>query len=154
MGGISLDSGGGSGKKSVDMVIPLVPFIDMLAMMITFLMMTAVWTQIGRLQVASQGQGDPSSQPPTPTLQLNLTLTERGYMLNAGATAIEIPKKGEEYDAPKLLEELKKIKKENPDHRAITVAAEDAIEYQWVVQVVDTCITAEFPDVTVQAALG
>jgi biopolymer transport protein ExbD len=116
-------------------------------------MMTAVWTQIGRMQVASQGQGDPSPNN-QPTLTLNLTLTERGYMLNAGATAIEIPKKDENYDTGKLLEELKKIKKENPDHRTITVAAEDAIEYQWVVQVVDTCITADLPDVTVTAALG
>jgi len=153
MGGVSIDSGGGGGKKSVDMVIPLVPFIDMLAMMITFLMMTAVWSQIGRMQVASQGQGDPSPNN-QPTLTLNLTLTEKGYLLNAGATSIEIPKKAEEYDVGKLLEELKKIKKENPDHRTITVAAEDAIEYQWVVQVVDTCITADLPDVTVTAALG
>jgi biopolymer transport protein ExbD len=106
------------------------------------------------MQVASQGQGDPSTQPPTATLQLNLTLTERGYMLNAGATSIEIPMKDEKYDTGKLLEELKKIKKDNPDHRTITVAAEDAIEYQWVVQVVDTCITADLPDVTVTAALG
>lgn len=154
MGGVNLDTGGGGGKKSVDMVIPLVPFIDMLAMMITFLMMTAVWTQIGKLQVASQGQNDATTPPTTPTLQLNLTLTERGYMLNAGATAIEIPKKGEDYDAEKLLSELKKIKKDNPDHRTITVAAEDAIEYQWVVQVVDTCLSADLPDVTVTAALG
>lgn len=153
MAGVSLDAGGGHGKKKVDMVIPLVPFIDMLAMMITFLMMTAVWTEIGKMQVAAQGQND-GPPPTTPTFTVNLTVTERGYMLNAGATALEIPKKSETYDTGKLIEELKKIKKDNPDQRAITVAAEDAIEYQYVVQVVDKCIEAEFPDVTVTAALG
>lgn len=155
MAGVSVDTGGGGGKKAVDLNIPLVPMIDMLAMMITFLMMTAVWTQIGKLQVAQQAQGGESSEPPKPTLQLNLTLTERGYMLSAGAELIEIPKAPDgSYDTAKLTEHLKKIKKDNPDQRAITVAAEDAVQYQHLVRVVDTCIANELPDVSVTAALG
>jgi biopolymer transport protein TolR len=155
MAGVSVDTGGKGGKKSVDLNIPLVPFIDMLAMMITFLMMTAVWTQIGKLQVSQGGAAGESSEPPKPTLQLNLTVTERGYMLAAGADSVEIPKKGDgEYDTAKLLEKLKAIKKDNPDQRAITVASEDSIEYQHLVTVVDKCLDAELPDVSVTAAMG
>lgn len=155
MAGVSVPGGGGSGKKAVDLNIPLVPMIDMLAMMITFLMMTAVWTQIGKLQVAQSAQGGESSEPPKPTLQLNLTLTERGYMLSAGADAVEIPKKADgTYDTAKLIENLKSIKKNNPDQRAITVAAEDGVQYQYLVQAVDQCITAELPDVSVTSAMG
>lgn len=92
MAGVSIPGGGGGGKKEVDLAIPLVPFIDMLAMMITFLMMTAVWTQIGKLQVSqSGGPSDSSSPPPEPTLQVNLTLSEQGYKLAAGADMIDIP---------------------------------------------------------------
>ncbi|AKU93052.1 ExbD/TolR family protein [Vulgatibacter incomptus] len=156
MAGVSVDSGGGSGKKSVDLVIPLVPMIDMLAMMITFLMMTAVWTEIGKLQVAQAPTGpSDSAEPPKPTLQLNLEVTDRGYMLRAGSDAVEIPKKGDgEYDTAKLVEKLKAIKKDNPDQRAITVAAEDSVQYQHLVVVVDKCMEAELPDVSVTAALG
>lgn len=155
MAGVSVDTGGKGGKKAVDLNIPLVPFIDMLAMMITFLMMTAVWTQIGKLQVSQGGAAGESSEPPKPTLQLNLTVTERGYMLAAGADSVEIPKKGDgEYDTAKLLEKLKAIKKDNPDQRSITVAAEDSIEYQHLVVVVDRCLDAELPDVSVTAAMG
>lgn len=154
MAGVSVDTGGKGGKKSVDLNIPLVPFIDMLAMMITFLMMTAVWTQVGKLQVSQGGAAGESSEPPKPTLQLNLTVTERGYMLSAGAEAVEIPKKAEGYDTAKLVEKLKAIKKDNPDQRAITVSAEDSVQYESLVQVVDKCIEAELPDVSVTAALG
>lgn len=155
MAGVSIDTGGG-GKKSVDLTIPLVPMIDMLAMMITFLMMTAVWTEIGKLQVAQAPNGPSDSvEPPKPTLTLTLTLTDRGYLLAAGAEMIEIPKGPDgTYDAAKLVEKLKAIKKDNPDQRAITVAAEDTVEYQYLVMAVDKCLESELPDVSVTAAMG
>ena len=46
--GVSVDSGGGG--KSVDVDINLVPFIDLMSVTISFLIMTAVWTQVGRLE--------------------------------------------------------------------------------------------------------
>lgn len=144
------------GKKSVDLHIELVPFIDMLAMMITFLMMTAVWTEIGKIQVSQAPTGpSESTTPPKPTLQLNLTVTERSYILMAGSEMTEIPKTAEgNLDTAKLVEHLKEIKKNYPDHRAITVAAEDGIQYQHLVLTVDKCIESGLPDVSVTAALG
>lgn len=154
MGGGSIDTGGKGGKKSVDTAVNLVPFIDLLCSLIAFLMMTAVWTQIGKLQVAQQG-GPTQDQPPDqkPTLQLNLTLTERGYLLSAGASAIEVPKKDAAYDLKGLMEKFKLVKADNPEQRTITVSAEDAVEYQDLVRVVDLCIEAQLPDVSVQAAM-
>lgn len=43
--------GGGNRKKSLDAEINLVPFIDLLSMCICFLLITAVWVEIGALQV-------------------------------------------------------------------------------------------------------
>jgi len=154
MAGVSVDSGGGGGKKAVDLNIPLVPFIDMLAMMITFLMMTAVWTQIGKLQVSQAGGPSDSTETPKPTLQLNLTLTEQGYKLTAGADSVDIAKKADgAYDGAKLVEKLKAIKKDNPDQRALTVMAEDSIQYENLVIAVDKCLDADLPDVSVSAAM-
>src|SRR5690606_40590141 len=85
--------GWGGGKRKVDLHIELVPFIDMLAMMITFLMMTAVWTELGKIQVSQAATGaSESNAPPKPTLQLNLTVTERSYLLQVGSEMTEIPK--------------------------------------------------------------
>ena len=52
-GGMDLGNAKG-GKKPLDAAINLVPFIDLMAVTISFLIMTAVWTQIGRLQVSSR----------------------------------------------------------------------------------------------------
>src|SRR2546430_3537368 len=49
------------GKKLLDAEINLVPFIDLLSCCISFLLITAVWTQIAGLQVASSG-GPPGPQ--------------------------------------------------------------------------------------------
>lgn len=143
-------------RRSVDLHIELVPFIDMLAMMITFLMMTAVWTEIGRIQVSQAPTGpSESSTPPKPTLQLNLTVTERSYLLQAGSEMTEIPKSPDgSFDTAKLVEHLKEIKKDYPDHRSITIAAEDGILYHQLVLTVDKCIEAGLQDVSVTAALG
>lgn len=144
-------------RRSVDLHIELVPFIDMLAMMITFLMMTAVWTELGRIQVsqAPTGPSESNAPPPEPTLQLNLTVTERSYLLQAGSEMKEIPLTADgSLDTAKLVEHLKEIKKDYPDHRSISVAVEDGILYQNLVLTVDKCIEAGLPDISVTAALG
>jgi len=46
--------GGGpfqGGKRSLDAEINLVPFIDLLSMCICFLLMTAIWVEIGSVQI-------------------------------------------------------------------------------------------------------
>ncbi len=152
MGGVSIDTGGKGGKKNTDFNVNLVPFIDLLSSLIAFLMMTAVWTQVGRLQVTTGGGVSESSDTPKPTLQLNLTITERGYVITAGGV-IEVPKKDGSFDLKSLGAKLKSIKADNPDQRNITVMAEDAIAYEDLVRVVDLCIEMDLPDVSVQAAM-
>jgi len=55
-GGMDMGGGGKGGKKPLDTTINLVPFIDLMAVTIVFLIMTAVWTQLGRRQVSQAGQ--------------------------------------------------------------------------------------------------
>ena len=60
-GGAMPEQGGGHGKKkkSLDANINVVPAIDLLSCCIAFLLFTAVWTQISRLQVQQLGTGAP-----------------------------------------------------------------------------------------------
>jgi biopolymer transport protein TolR len=55
-------TGGGGRRKSLDAEINLVPFIDLLSMCICFLLMTAVWTQVGAVQV-KQSHGTGAADP-------------------------------------------------------------------------------------------
>ena len=71
-GGMDLGTSKG-GKKALDAQINLVPFIDLMAVTISFLIMTAVWTQIGRLQVSNSGgpQSDEQKEE-TKTVELQV----------------------------------------------------------------------------------
>jgi hypothetical protein len=57
-GGMDLGNDKGP-KKPLDATINLVPFIDLMAVTISFLIMTAVWTQIGGYKSAVAGRRRP-----------------------------------------------------------------------------------------------
>ena len=61
---------GKGGKKPLDASSNLLPFIDLLSCCISFLLITAVWTQLARMDVSQKGQGAAGStdeKPPEPT---------------------------------------------------------------------------------------
>jgi biopolymer transport protein TolR len=157
-GGAMPEAGGKSRKKSLDAMINVVPAIDLLSCCIAFLLYTAVWTQISRLQVQQMG----SSEAPPPDQKMvtvTLALTERGFALSSSAgTSITIPNLGRNpdggpvYDVKTLTERLTQLKRDYADVTAITVAAEDNVLYSDLVSAVDVCIGAQFVNVTVTAA--
>jgi len=61
----------GSRRKNLDAELNLVPFIDLLSMCICFLLMTAVWIEVGAVQV-KQSRG--TEAPATKANQLDLTV--------------------------------------------------------------------------------
>src|SRR3954466_497667 len=90
-GGMDLGNGGKGGKKPLDAAINLVPFIDLMAVTISFLIMTAVWTQIGRLQVSQAGGPSAEETPPeqTKTVNLPLAIPPEQLVLTADQSAFE-----------------------------------------------------------------
>ena len=154
-GGMDLGTGGKGGKKALDATINLVPFIDLMAVTISFLIMTAVWTQIGRLQVASSGNGaDPTDQKQDDkTIPLTLLLTEHEIKLTAGPTTLEpIPITRDEKGQVvlvKLKENLKKITDEIKEENAITLQTEDGVRYDDLVRVIDEVVGDGLPNVSV-----
>lgn len=161
MGGGAMPEGGGGKRKrrALDATVNVVPAIDLLSCCISFLLFTAVWTQIGRLQAAPMGSGPAAETQPTKSLTVTLVIGERGYVLATSAGAqIEIPLAGRSgdgtvlYDLKGLAERLKKLKSEFPDQAAITVAAEDAVLYADLVHTIDACVGAGLANVSVMGA--
>jgi biopolymer transport protein ExbD len=58
MAGISV--GGGHGKRALNQEIPLIPFIDFLLCLVSFLLITAVWTQMSRINADARVPGPPN----------------------------------------------------------------------------------------------
>jgi biopolymer transport protein TolR len=157
MAGAAVPEGGrGKGKKkSLDAVINVVPFIDLLSCCLAFLLITAVWTQVSKLQVSQAGGPSQDQTPPDPNiLAITLQITEKGYTLTIGqgGSNIDIPRKGTDYDLQALSDKLKEIKAQKQDQRTISIAAEDNVQYNDLVQTIDTCIKMGLDGVTVQAA--
>jgi biopolymer transport protein TolR len=157
-GGIPDEGSGKKKRRSLDAVINVVPAIDLLSCCISFLLFTAVWTQISRLQVQQLGTGAPETEQTEQQKQLMVTLAmgERGFNLSTSAgTTIDIPalgrgEKGEiRFDVKALEGQLKQLKSGFPDASSITVSAEDTVSYGDLVQVIDTCVGAGLAAVAV-----
>jgi biopolymer transport protein TolR len=146
-GGMDLGTSSGSGKKkALDATINLVPFIDLMAVTISFLIMTAVWTQIGRLQVSSAGgDSDPNQDKDDKLPPIVLLLAEKEIKISVGSAQLgdaitnARDDKGQ-LQLAKVQDLLKKIREQIPDQTAITVQTEDDVHYEDLVRVIDECI--------------
>jgi biopolymer transport protein ExbD len=60
-----VDVGGGRGKRrALDSEINMIPFIDLLMVTISFLLITAVWTHMSRIEATAQVPGPPRVDVP------------------------------------------------------------------------------------------
>ena len=152
---VSVDTGGKGGKKSVNADLNLVPYIDLLTCMVSFLLITAVWSQLARLEAHQKGQGQAGEDtPPEKQLKLVVVVNDEGFNVVADQDQQPIPKKGTEYDYEKLGTELKKLKDAHPDKGDVQVASEDQIKFEVLVRTMDTALTARFPDISLIDAGG
>lgn len=151
MGGVSVGGGGHGGKKSVDSEIPLVPFIDLLLCCIMFLLVTAVWNKLARINANQQQPGRDAviDQPQEEHIRLFLQVKNTGYVLAAtDGTNIEVPKSGDEFDVSALREKLRERRQQEPNRRDLIVAPEDGVLYEDVVAAMDIVVGEGYEDMS------
>src|SRR5438132_1345091 len=132
-GGLQIAQKGG--RKPLDAELNLVPFIDLLSCCISFLLITAVWTQLSRIDVQQKGQGQAGerTEETPPELKLGLLIDDSGFRLSAGGDIVPIQKKGKDYDYETLGTKLKAIKQANPDKNDIHLESDDVVKYDFIV---------------------
>jgi len=153
MGGAAPTPGGKGGKKPVDAAINLVPFIDLLSCCLSFLLITAVWTQLARMDVQQKGQGAAGAQDENQQQQVQLTLyvDKDGYTFSKSTgESTPIPMKGDDYDYAKLGEVLAKAKADHPDKTDIAVKSDDSVIYSRIIRTMDIAVGANFKDIGLQ----
>lgn len=78
--------GGSSGKGGVaDASLNVVPFIDLLACTICFLLISAVWTSMSRIdvdQALPKASKTPPKEQPKVEPKINIAVTPTGYLVN------------------------------------------------------------------------
>ncbi len=139
MGGVNLPEGGG--KRTLDFDLNLVPFIDLLSCCISFLLITAAWTQLARLETIQkvEAAGGAGGKPED---KIQLVVFDWGYeLLRPGQTeSCAIKKQGGTYDHRGLRNELQRLRSEKPDMTIAAVAADDKLDFIEVVGVMDICV--------------
>ena len=143
-GGASFGSGR---KRSLDAEINLVPFIDLLSMCICFLLMTAVWTQLGAVQVKHANGTDAAQTAAQKTVDLDLkfsgnheaviTMKKAGKLTRtvkvAGATDLEI---GNQLNS-QLQSMRSELTKEGLKVSSVFLTAHEGVDYGSLVSMMD-----------------
>ena len=155
----SIDVGAKSGgRKSVDAVIPLVPFIDLFLCCIMFLLVTAVWVNVSQLSVEPAGRsresGDPCERDPDcdkPKLSVLVDSDQIWIGVSRVNEFESIPKVNGQYDWQKLEERLKAQKASSffLDATNIEIAAQSThtspVTYQNLVAAMDVAVGGTSP---------
>jgi biopolymer transport protein ExbD len=161
-----IDVGGHGGKRSTNHEIPLIPFIDFLLCLVAFLLVTAVWSQMARINADARVPGPPKETPPDEIKkekQLHVEMKgERKFQLvwKEGTTVvntIDVPRKkvntGDtgDYKYPDLAEKITAEWKTNGSHRAATdkkfdqavLHTDNSTAFQDVIAVIDAIYTPQ-----------
>jgi biopolymer transport protein ExbD len=150
--------GRGKRRRSLDASINVVPAIDLLSCCIAFLLFTAAWTQISRLQVAQYGNGVPAeAQKSSVTFTIRLTGAGHVVETSAGGTfPLPVLPGGDapRYDYAQLATKLSELRAQYPDQAQVTVAADDSVVYADLVRTVDACVGAGLAAVSVTGNAG
>jgi len=81
MAGVDVAGLGGGKRRSLDSEINMIPMIDLLMVTISFLLITAVWTHMARVDMDAQVPGHPpegAPLPPIPEKQLHVEMRGLG----------------------------------------------------------------------------
>ncbi|UXR64664.1 biopolymer transporter ExbD [Bdellovibrio bacteriovorus] len=149
-----IDSGDSSGRKK-NIELNLVPFIDLMSVLITFLLITAVWTQVSMIQIGSSLYGKKSDTQPSPTpppnadVVLKVDVKEVGYVLTVGKQVISLPMVNEQFDEAGLVAQLQRVKQLYPEKVDAIVTVADIIPYEQLIKAMDNCLAAGFSAISV-----
>ena len=122
----------------------LVPMIDIFTVLVTFLLMTAVFSRIAILELDLPSSANAGAS--APTFRLEVIVRKQGSELTNGRSLIAtIPNVNEGYDLATLSKLALSLKRDNPDADDASVLLEPDIEYDHLIQVMDTIRSAEVP---------
>lgn len=148
-------SSGKSGGRKVDVDLNLVPIIDLMSVLITFLLITAVWTQVSMIQIGSSlyakklDDQNPPKPPPHADYVLKVDVKATGYILTSGKQIISLPKLQNEYDDAGLVAQLQRIKQIYPEKIDAVVSVSDEIAYENLIRAMDHLLISGFSSISV-----
>jgi biopolymer transport protein ExbD len=128
-------------RKPVELL--LVPMIDIFTVLVTFLLMTAVFSRITILQLDLPSADAVNAGTP-PAFRLEVIVRHEGFELTNGTQLIAtIPKVGDEYDFKALSDMAVALKQQYPDAKDASVLLVRDVKYDYLIQSMDAIRSAE-----------
>ena len=151
-GGGSLLQGSFTNRVRKPAEVMLVPMIDIFVVLVTFLLMTAVFSRVTILQLDLPSADSVGAASP-PQFRLEVIVRESGFELTNGESLIAaLPKVDGEYDWATLSQLTQQLKRENPEAHDASVLMERTVKYDYLIQVMDAIRSVDLPVSDVPAA--
>jgi biopolymer transport protein ExbD len=117
--------------------LDMTTFMNLMVVLVPFLLITAVFSRITIVELdLPSAQGSASD---TPNFRVEVVVREAGLEIMDGVQVIAaIPKVGDAYDLETLSDHLVAIKGEYPEKSDASVLLEPHIQYDHLIQVMDT----------------
>ncbi|HSC88880.1 MAG TPA: biopolymer transporter ExbD [Polyangiaceae bacterium] len=159
-----IDVGGHGGKRAANHEIPLIPFIDFLLCLVMFLLVTAVWSQMARIEADAKVPGPPKETEQDKIekeKELHVEMKgERKFQLiwREGSTVViqsDVNRKevmvGDDVTYPDLAKKIEDEWKANGSHRAgsdkkfdrAVLHTDNSTEFKHVIAVLDAIYTPQ-----------
>lgn len=145
------------GKKSVNVELNIVPFIDLMSCLTAFLLVTAVWVNIAQINIQPKGKSRDTTTVQQDDENVTLSVLLQADRIWVGLSRVnefqEIPKRGDQPDWEKFETTLKEHKASAffADRTDIEVAAESTtgaeVKYQDIIHAMDVALKVGFIDV-------
>ena len=149
--------GTGDGKKSVNVELNIVPFIDLMTCLAAFLLVTAVWVNIAQINIQPKGKTRDTQNVQQDNEQVILSVLIQSDKIWIGLSRVndfqEIPKKpdGQDWDAFEAKLKEQKSGSFFSDRTDIEIAAESTaqspVSYQDIIHAMDIAVKVGFIDV-------
>jgi biopolymer transport protein ExbD len=119
--------------------------------LVTFLLMTAVFSRIAIMQIDLPSSAP--AKPEEPKFRLEVIIRQDGFQIGDGKQLIAtIPKLNGAYDLGSLSEHALAVKREHPTAEDASVLSEARVPYDELIQAMDAIRSAELPAADLLAA--
>lgn len=133
----------------------LVPFIDLMSVLITFLLITAVWTQVSMMQIGTSLYSKKTQDQPPPPIPkdadvvLKIDIKASGYTIFLGKQVINLPLIAGEFDLEGLRAQMDRAKQMYPEKTDGAIAMADELPYENLIKGMDIMLNAGFSAISV-----
>jgi biopolymer transport protein ExbD len=144
-------------KKSVNIELNILPFIDLMSCLTSFLLVTAVWVNIAQINIQPKGKSRDQAQVQQDDEHVTLSVLVQSDKIWVGLSRVnefqEIPKKGDQQDWERFESTLKEHKSSTffADRSDLEIAAESTtaapVKYQDIIHAMDLAVKVGFVDV-------